>query len=113
MRNMVPYKTHVFRSNKYMYCFRKFKQKIEENRKNILFPQRYTSNEVECVPVTFQLAIINEDNGEIVEYEHINVEQKFWVYGLKKNLTLFNLISEVFVKYAKNFTTVLKYKNKI
>lgn len=110
---MVQHKTHQFRSNKYMYCLRKFKEKIEENRKNIFFPQRYSSNKFECVPVVFHLAIIDDETNEILQIEQIHVEQKFWVYGLKKNLNLIQIISTVFTKYINNFTTVLKYKNKI
>lgn len=109
-------KTPVFSSCKYKETFNEFKGIREKNKKEIIFPLRYTSNKFENKSRRFYILLVKEyQTGykEIIKQDEFLREEKFYVYGVKKRYNVSDLLENVFLKFIDNFTTVRMFKNKI
>jgi hypothetical protein len=109
-------KKPLFSSGKYRESLKFFKEEIDQNNKNVLYHLRYKSNVVDVTLERYFLVLVKEHkNGhkEIVKQEEYLIEEKFYVYGLKKRLTVVELFEEIIPQFSEYFTTVRMFKNKI
>lgn len=109
-------KKPLFVSGKYRETLNFFKEEIEENKKNTIYQLRYKSNKVDVTLERYFLVLIKEDkngNKEIVKQEEYLVEEKFYLYGLKKRLTVAEIFEQIIPEFYEHFTTVRMFKNKI
>lgn len=105
-----------FQSSKYRETLAYFKHSIEKNREEIIFPLHYTSNSKEVRLHRFYLLLVKEsdvDGRQVLKYQEFYVEEKFYVYGLKKRLPVTLLLEYIVKKFGNNFTLVRMLKNKI
>lgn len=108
-------KTPIFKSRKYRECYLFFKEKIKENKKQIIFPKKFVSNVDEVKPKKYYIYIIKEVDKVpiLMDIHEYLVEEKFHVYGLKRRLTVEQILEEVFLKFSSNFTKIYLFKNKL
>jgi hypothetical protein len=105
-----------FQSSKYRETLAYFKNCIEKNKKEIIFPLQYTSNSKEVRLDRFYLLFVREDDvsgRQIIKHQEFLIEEKFYVYGLKKRLTVMQILEHLLKKFNNNFTLVRMFKNKI
>lgn len=105
-----------FQSSKYRETLSYFKTCIENNRKQIIFPVHYTSNSKEVRLHKFYLLFVKEDSEggrRILQHQEFYIEEKFYVYGLKKRLTVTGVLEHILKTFKNNFTLVRIFKNKI
>lgn len=109
-------KKTIFKSNKYRDTLFEYKKIAEINKKNVVFPRQYISN---CKEVRFDKTFIvfakrnAQGVQQILKYQEYYIEEKFYVYGLKKRLDFLSIIEYILSKFQTNFTMIRMFKNKI
>lgn len=108
-------KKPVFSSRKYRESYLFFKEKIKENQNNVYFPKKFVSNPTEVKQKKYYIYIVKEVNKipTLLDIHEYLVEERFYVYGLKKRLTVVEILDQVFFKYSANFTKIYILKNKL
>lgn len=108
-------KTPLYNSNKYRETLSAYKDFIEKNKKEIIYPLRYTANPKEVRLQKYFILLVKQiaDKTEVLKHSEFLVEEKFYVYGLKQRLTVVELFEKVIPKLVDNFTSVRMFKNKI
>lgn len=92
------------------------KKYVCERNSKILFPVRYTSNFLENKLTKFFCLLVKDECGgkkTILDSKEILREEKFYIYGLKKRLTLEEIFTQIFLDFKGNYTKIIKIKNKI
>lgn len=105
----------LFKSFKYRETLQFFKTELENNNEKVVFPLQYISNKKENRLQKYYLLIVKENlsSRQIIKYQEYYVEEKFYIYGLKKRLSVYELCEHLLTKYASYFTMVRILKNKI
>lgn len=106
----------LFKSFKYRESLNFYKTELENNNQNVVFPLRYISNKNENRLQKYYLLFVRESDligQQIIKHQEYYIEEKFYVYGLKKRLSVYELFEYLIKKYGAHFTMVRIFKNKI
>ena len=108
-------KKPYFTSTDYKIIFDKFSSLITENRENIIFPQKYTSNKIEVKSKReyIMLTKILPDGSKVLKIEEWYVEETFFLYSKKARYNVAELLKYLFPLYKNYFVKISTYKNKI
>lgn len=105
----------LFVSSKYRESFQFFKSAVELNKSKVFFPLKYVSNPQENRMQRYYIVLVKELDGEniILKTSEYLVEEKFYVYGLKKRIDFISVFQYILNHFGKSFTKVYRFKNKI
>lgn len=105
----------LFVSNKYRESFNFFKTAVELNKSKVFFPLKYVSNPQENKMQRYYIVLVKELDCEniILKTSEYLVEEKFYVYGLKKRIDFISVLQHIVNNFGENFTKVYRFKNKI
>lgn len=102
----------VFSSCKYRETLDFYHNFLDKNKKKVIYPKRYLANKKSVSFERYYVLLVDGEKKILFRQEYL-VEEKFYVYGLKKRCTVEELFEKVFLRFVENFTSVRMFKNKI
>jgi hypothetical protein len=112
-KNQIIPKSPKFKFTTYEKAIKKYENIIKEcSGNNIIFPVKHITDSYGHKPVKFHVILVGVD-GQILKYNNIQKEEKFYAYIAKKKITTVEILSEILPTFKSMAVKIHLFKNKI